>query len=144
VYHGVHWEDWTSWLRLLLLGPFAGGAAALVSGMVTSMLLEYGFKGTARGFVKAAFTSREDMGKMEATRDHIWRLVAARFGVKRTDIPSELWSAVKEAEDLSQLSQWFDVALTGESFEEFRAAVLPVSNAGPDRFMTPQSNGSCV
>jgi hypothetical protein len=133
VYHALHWEDWTSWLRLLLLGPLAGGGAALVSGMLTSMLLEYGFKKTATRFVKVVFMSRETMGKMEGTQEHIWRVVEARFGVKRIDVPSELWSAVKEAEDLKQLSQWFDVALTAESFEAFRAAILPGSDARPSK-----------
>jgi tryptophan 2,3-dioxygenase len=66
---------------------------------------------------------------LEATRDHIWRIVEVRFGVKTDDLPTELRAIVREIDDLEQASQWFHLALTANSFEEFRAAVLADSAA---------------
>ncbi|HXG12842.1 MAG TPA: hypothetical protein VNK04_24000 [Gemmataceae bacterium] len=121
-YLALSWEGSARWLGLLLIGPFAGGAAAAISGMLTSMLFDYGFKKTAVALIKAKLTPQA-MGKAAATQDNIWRVVESRFGIKRTDIPSDLCAVVKEEDDLKRLSDWFDLALTAESFEAFRKAL---------------------
>lgn len=124
-YFALQWEGWITLVRILLLGPLGGGGAAVVSGMFASIFLEAGFKKTVTGIASAMFTSKATLGRIEATREHIWRVVEARFGVGRDQVPADVKSAVGEAADLKQVSQWFESALTAESVEAFWAAVVP-------------------
>lgn len=128
-YYVLRWDGLTSWFRLLLLGPLGGGGTALVSGLFTSMFLEYGLKKTATSVFRVAVTSKEELGRMEATRKYVRQVVETRFAERKTDIPAELWSVVENSLDLEQLERWFEIALTAESYEIFRNAVLPSSEA---------------
>lgn len=124
-YHALRWENRLSALDVFILGPLAGGAAALISGLLTSVILESGVKQAAAGVSKALRTSREDLGWMDATRKHLRQVVEARFVSHGAAIPAELWSAVDACEDREQLDRWFEIALAAASHEIFCAAVVP-------------------
>jgi hypothetical protein len=64
--------------------------------------------------------------EIRLTRDHLLEALRACL---HAEVPEDLAAAAVAMTDLGELSRWFRLALTADSFDAFRAAVqLPPAN----------------
>lgn len=79
-----------------------------------SMMMEWKAEGRAEGFAEGLAS-----GMREARREDLLKLLR----VKYHQLPHELTAAVRGADEIEQLSRWFDAALAAPTLEAFAVLI---------------------